>query len=63
LALDPQISSDALKYIATLDKTTRNRIRDKILELAKDPLNIRTSKPLKGSDKRSSRVGGYRILL
>jgi mRNA-degrading endonuclease RelE of RelBE toxin-antitoxin system len=62
LALEPCLSSDAQKYIAALDRITRNRIRDKILELANDPTNIRTSKPLKGSDKRTARVGAYRIL-
>jgi mRNA-degrading endonuclease RelE of RelBE toxin-antitoxin system len=45
-----------------LDATTRKRIKDKIIELARDPFNIRISKPLRNSDKRSARVGSYRIL-
>jgi mRNA-degrading endonuclease RelE of RelBE toxin-antitoxin system len=45
-----------------LDAATRKRIKDKIIELARDPFNIRISKPLRNSDKRSARVGSYRIL-
>jgi mRNA-degrading endonuclease RelE of RelBE toxin-antitoxin system len=60
--LAPTIAPDALKYINSLDQTTRSRIKDKIVELAKDPFNIRLSKPLRNSDKRTARVGNYRIL-
>lgn len=35
---------------------------DKFKGLAADPLNIRKSKPLRGSRKRTARVGSYRIL-
>jgi mRNA-degrading endonuclease RelE of RelBE toxin-antitoxin system len=31
--------------------------------VAADPLNPRNSYPLQGTNKRSARVGGYRILL
>ena len=62
MALEPQLSSDAVKYIKALDQPTRKRIADKISELAADPFNIRVSKPLKNSDKRTARVGSYRIL-
>jgi mRNA-degrading endonuclease RelE of RelBE toxin-antitoxin system len=62
LAFAPKLSSKALKYISGLDKPTQKRIVSKIQELANDPFNIRTSKPLIGSQKRTSRVGGYRIL-
>lgn len=58
----PKISGTAQKYILSLDKPTRKRIADKIEELCKDPINIRTSKPLTASYKRSARVGSYRIL-
>jgi mRNA-degrading endonuclease RelE of RelBE toxin-antitoxin system len=37
-------------------------MKDKIAELAKDPFDIRTSKPLRDSTKRSARIGSYRIL-
>jgi mRNA-degrading endonuclease RelE of RelBE toxin-antitoxin system len=60
--LEIKLLHDAMKYVKSLDKITRTRIADKLTELAKDPLNIRTSKPLKGSDKRTARVGSYRIL-
>lgn len=60
--LESRIASDALKYFKSLDKTTQRRIKDKIAELEQDSQNIRTSKPLRGSQKRSARVGSYRIL-
>ena len=60
--LESRFASSALKYFLSLDKTTQRRIKDKIAELEKDPQNIRTSKPLKGAEKRSARVGSYRIL-
>ena len=60
--LEPKLSSNAAKYIQSLDKGMRKRISDKIIELAKDPQNIRLSKPLKNSVKRGARVGSYRIL-
>jgi mRNA-degrading endonuclease RelE of RelBE toxin-antitoxin system len=59
---DIQFGSDAAKYFRGLDRTTQKRIKDKITELAKEPFDIRTSKPLRDSTKRSARVGGYRIL-
>lgn len=52
----------ALKYFERLDKPTQKRIRQKLNDIAGDPLNILHSKPLVGVDKRSSRVGPYRIL-
>ena len=60
--LESQIASNALKYFSSLDKTTQRRIKDKIAELEQDPQNIRTSKPLRGTQKRAARVGSYRIL-
>jgi mRNA-degrading endonuclease RelE of RelBE toxin-antitoxin system len=60
--LEPRISQSAQKYVSQLDAATRKRIKDKIIELARDPFNIRISKPLRNSDKRSARVGSYRIL-
>jgi mRNA interferase RelE/StbE len=60
--LESRFASAALKYFKSLDKTTQRRIKDKIAELELDPQNIRTSKPLQGAQKRSARVGSYRIL-
>jgi mRNA-degrading endonuclease RelE of RelBE toxin-antitoxin system len=59
---DIQFASDAAKYFQNLDKPTQKRIKDKVAELAKDPFDIRTSKPLRDSSKRSARIGSYRIL-
>lgn len=56
------LAKDAAAYFSSLDATLRRRIKDKLAELALDPFDIRTSKPLRGSDKRTARVGSYRIL-
>jgi mRNA-degrading endonuclease RelE of RelBE toxin-antitoxin system len=58
----PKLSSDALKYLSSLDRTTAKRITEKIAALAYEPYNLRLSKPLKNSNKRTARVGDYRIL-
>lgn len=62
MALTVQLSTSAAKYLSALDKTTRRRITDKLNALADDPLDLRCSYPLQGTNKRSSRVGNYRIL-
>jgi len=62
LALQVQISCKAQKYINALDTPTRKRIADKLLELAQDPFNIRKSKPVTSQDRRTARVGGYRLV-
>jgi mRNA-degrading endonuclease RelE of RelBE toxin-antitoxin system len=50
------------KYFESLDRDTRSRVLAKLSDIAKDPLDTRLSKPLRGSDKRGSRVGKYRII-
>jgi mRNA interferase RelE/StbE len=62
LALNVKLTSSAAKYLGKLDKTTRRRITDRLNELADKPFDLRISYPLQGTTKRSSRVGGYRIL-
>ena len=49
--LEVEFASAAVKYFQSLDRKTQKRIKDKLAELSKDPLNIRTSKPLKGPIK------------
>lgn len=61
-ALKISITSTPAKYLASLDKPTRARITAKLEEIAKSPYDPRLSYPLVGQTKRSSRVGGYRIL-
>jgi mRNA-degrading endonuclease RelE of RelBE toxin-antitoxin system len=61
-ALTIRITSTPAKYLASLDKPTRTRINAKLGEIAKSPYDTRLSYPLVGQTKRSSRVGGYRIL-
>jgi len=57
------LTKNALKNLNALDKPTRERVKTKIEAAAADPLNPSNSKPLQGTEKRSARVGGYRILL
>jgi mRNA-degrading endonuclease RelE of RelBE toxin-antitoxin system len=64
VALNVQLSSDAKKYIAGLDKPTRERMIDKLERISADPINPALSLPLKGDPgKRYTRVGKYRLLL
>lgn len=62
MPLTLKFTSTPLKYLNALDRTTRDRILEKLAEVAKDPLDARLSKPLEASTKRGSRVGDYRIL-
>jgi mRNA-degrading endonuclease RelE of RelBE toxin-antitoxin system len=63
LALEIILTKTAAKSLQVLDAPTRQRIKDKTEVIASDPLNPRNSYPLTGTNKRSARVGGYRILL
>jgi mRNA-degrading endonuclease RelE of RelBE toxin-antitoxin system len=60
--LNIKITSTPFKYLNSLDRTTRERIAEKLKEIAAAPTDVRLSYPLLGSGKRSSRVGKYRIL-
>jgi mRNA-degrading endonuclease RelE of RelBE toxin-antitoxin system len=57
-----KLTSTPFKYLKSLDKVTRQRISEKLREIAKAPMDVRLSYPLASSTKRSSRVGKYRIL-
>ena len=50
------------KYLESLDRPTKDRIIEKLEEIAADPIDSRFSKSLEGTDKRAARVGKYRIL-
>jgi mRNA-degrading endonuclease RelE of RelBE toxin-antitoxin system len=56
------VTSTPAKYLVSLDKPTKGRIEAKLSAIAQSPFDTRLSKPLVGQTKRSSRVGGYRIL-
>lgn len=56
------VTNTPAKYLAKLDKPTRKRIEAKLLAIAQSPFDLRFSYPLAEQTKRSSRVGGYRIL-
>jgi mRNA-degrading endonuclease RelE of RelBE toxin-antitoxin system len=56
-------TKNAAKSLQTLDATTRQRVWDKLDAIAADPLNPINSYPLQGTNKRSARVGGYRIIV
>jgi len=63
LPLQIVFNKSAAKILEALDVPTRRRIKEKIQAVAADPLNPVNSKPLQGTNRRSARVGGYRILL
>jgi mRNA-degrading endonuclease RelE of RelBE toxin-antitoxin system len=52
----------AHRYFENLDKPTQQRMREKLNAIASDPTDVKHSKPLLGCDRRSARVGRYRIL-
>ncbi len=62
MALTVKVTDSPRKYLATLDKPTRDRISAKLLAISENPFDSRLSYPLTAQDKRSSRVGKYRIL-
>lgn len=62
MPLTIKLTSTPFKYLQSLDKVTRERISEKLKEIAQSPMDVRLSYPLTGSTKRSSRVGKYRIL-
>jgi mRNA-degrading endonuclease RelE of RelBE toxin-antitoxin system len=62
LALEIRFTASARKYFDSLDKPTRQRIAEKLRAIAQDSRDARLSKPLIGTDKRSARIGQYRVL-
>jgi mRNA-degrading endonuclease RelE of RelBE toxin-antitoxin system len=62
LALKVKLTGTPYKYLESLDRPTRERILSKLKAIAEDPYDARLSKPLVGQDKRTSRVGTYRII-
>jgi mRNA interferase RelE/StbE len=62
VALKVTLAKSAFKYLEGLDKPTRKRIKEKLTAIAENPGDSRLSYPLQASEKRSSRVGKYRIL-
>lgn len=57
-----QIRKEALKYFERLDSSLKERIRAKLRQICADPFDVEWSKPLVSTDKRSTRVGAYRVL-
>lgn len=62
MALKIKITATPLKYLKNLDKPTRQRIVEKLQDIAENPTDARLSYPLTASNKRSTRVGSYRVL-
>ena len=57
------LSSQARKFLARQDRPIRDRLVNRLRELAASPADPRLSKLLTlGDGKRSSRVGGIRII-
>ena len=58
-----RFSREAEKDFARLDRTLRERVRQRVRALAENPYDPRIGKMLTGGTRiRSSRVGGWRIL-
>jgi len=58
-----RLSNRAIKELDRLDTRTRERIRERLRELADDPFSVRLSEHLTNKgDLRKSRVGGWRII-
>ena len=62
LVLTRQAHWHAAQIPRTLDRPTRERIRAKIQAIAESPYDARLSKPLINQQKRTSRIGTYRII-
>lgn len=62
MPLKIQLAGTAFKYLSSLDKPTKTRIKAKLEAIAENPLDPRLSKPLTSSTKRCARVGSYRVL-
>jgi mRNA-degrading endonuclease RelE of RelBE toxin-antitoxin system len=63
LALTIDLRGTPARYFERLDKSYRKRIKEKLEEIANDHLSAKHSKPLQGMDRRTARVGDYRIIL
>jgi mRNA interferase RelE/StbE len=60
---DVRLAKDASAYLQRLDRPTRNRILDRLDQLAEDPFHPTYTKPLTDPHgRRSARVGSYRIV-
>lgn len=62
-SLAVRYTKESAKYLKSLDTAVRSRILEKVAQVAADPRDPRHSYPLTNSEKRSSRVGKYRILM
>jgi len=63
MPLEVSFSTQSAKYLKTLDSATKRRVHEKVAQVAADYMDPKNSYPLEGSEKRSARVGKYRILL
>ncbi len=62
MALNVRLTKTPFKYLEALDKPTKRRILEKLQAIAENPSDSRLSYPLEASEKRSTRIGKYRIL-
>jgi mRNA-degrading endonuclease RelE of RelBE toxin-antitoxin system len=62
LSLKVKLTGTPFKYLKSLDKPTKKRIEKKLTEIAENPADPRLSYSLEATEKRCTRVGGYRIL-
>ncbi len=63
MPLEISYTRQSANYLKNLDTSTKRRVHEKIASVASDYMDPKNSYPLEGSEKRSARVGKYRILL
>ncbi len=63
MPLTVRLGKRSANYLESLDAPTRKRVKEKLKAIAENPTDLRLSKPLTGDNRRSARVGKYRILL
>ena len=63
MPLEISYTRQSANYLKSLDASTKRRVHEKVASIANDYMDPKNSYPLEGSEKRSARVGKYRILL
>jgi mRNA-degrading endonuclease RelE of RelBE toxin-antitoxin system len=63
MSLKVSYSRQSANYLKNLDAPTKRRVHEKVAAVAADYMDPKNSYPLEGSEKRSARIGKYRILL
>ena len=63
MPLEISYTRQSASYLKNLDAPTKRRVHEKVDAVAADYMDPKNSYPLESSEKRSARVGKFRILL